>query len=88
MFRQFIMKVTSHRTEHSSRRKIADKTFATDQKEARIFLNRQRKIPPTMGLDCYSLLRIKKFIPITPKIRFYSKYSEHKIRIFYVTTAH
>ena len=29
--------VNSHRPEHSSRRKVADKFFETDQKETRIF---------------------------------------------------
>ena len=65
-FQKFIRKVISHRAEHSSRgnlanhskrRKVADKSFETDQR-GKNFWNRQRKIQPIMGLDCSSLLRI------------------------------
>ena len=65
-FRKSSRKVTSHGAQHSSRpifanyskrRKVADKIFKTDQKSEN-YRNRQQKIQPTMGLVCYSLLRI------------------------------
>ena len=67
--------VNSHRAEHSSRQKVADKFFETDQKETRIFETDAKEFLKAKNPTYYGM----GLLFINPNLNFFPSYWENKI---------